>query len=276
MKRKVFLFTLVVLIALLVALPVQAITFGQPDFGEDFPHVGMLWAEIGGQYYGVCSGTKVPAADRLGHDVFLTAAHCLAWAPEGTTWLVTFDPQTVDYSKDPPMIIADFITADGAVFHPQYNHDMADLHDLGVVLLPEGSTPGITPAEMPTEGFLDEANAKNGLKSQKFVAVGYGATRQDKTRGYQPLFYGDMRQYSTGTFSALTKSWLHISMNPSTGDGGTCYGDSGGPHFYGDSNLLVSITVTGDGPCRATDVTYRVDTESAQSFLDEYIAFPTP
>jgi hypothetical protein len=44
------------------------------------------------------------------------------------------------------------------------------------------------------------------------------------------------------------------------------YGDSGGPHFGGmTSNLLVSLTVTGDAMCRATDLTYRLDTYVAQS-----------
>jgi hypothetical protein len=275
MKHKIILLTLVILLALLVALPAQAITFGEYD-GDAHPNVGMLWARLPGddQLYGVCTGTKVPAAAGLDYDVFLTAAHCLAWAPEGTTWLVTFDPEPVDYSADPPVIIASFITAVDAVFHPQYNHDMGDLHDLGVVLLRKDSTISIQAAAMPEAGLLDRLNAKNGLKGQSFVTVGYGSTRQDKTKGFQPLFYEDMRQFTAGTFSSLTKSWLHISMNPSTGDGGTCYGDSGGPHFLGDTDLLVSITVTGDSPCRASDVTYRIDTASAQAFLSDYISFP--
>lgn len=65
-------------------------------------------------------------------------------------------------------------------------------------------------------------------------------------------------------------------MQPSTGDGGTCYGDSGGPHFLGgvDSNLIVSITVTGDAMCRATDKTYRIDTASARAFLDDFVSVP--
>ncbi len=267
MKPKIYLGFLIILAALLIAIPVQAITFGQAD-GNAHPNVGMLWVEIDGGLYGVCSGTKVPAADGLGQDVFLTAAHCLAWAPPGVTWFVTFDSD----ASDP--YAANLIQADGAFYHPGYNHDMADLHDLGIVLLPEGSTNGIDPAQMPTEGFLDTSNSKNGLKGTQFLAVGYGATRVDKTKGFQPLYYEDIRQFAAGTFSALTKSWLHISMNPATGDGGTCYGDSGGPHFFGDSNLIVSITVTGDSPCRASDVTYRLDTASAQSFLSAYIDFP--
>jgi hypothetical protein len=40
------------------------------------------------------------------------------------------------------------------------------------------------------------------------------------------------------------------------------------------SNLLVSITVTGDAPCRATDRTYRLDTASARDFLGEFVDLP--
>ena len=145
MKPKIYLGFLIILAALLIAIPVQAITFGQAD-GNAHPNVGMLWVEIDGGLYGVCSGTKVPAADGLGQDVFLTAAHCLAWAPPGVTWYVTFDSD----ASDP--YAANLIPADGAEYHPGYNHDMGDLHDLGVVLLPEGSTAGINPAEMPAAG----------------------------------------------------------------------------------------------------------------------------
>ena len=60
----------------------------------------------------------------------------------------------------------------------------------------------------------------------------------------------------------------------SQGSGGTCYGDSGGPHFLGNSNMVVSLTVTGDAWCRATDVTYRLDTDSARSFLAPFVELP--
>jgi hypothetical protein len=59
-------------------------------------------------------------------------------------------------------------------------------------------------------------------------------------------------------------------------DGGTCFGDSGGPHFLGGagSNLPASTTITGDAMCRATDKTYRLDTASARAFLDDFVVLP--
>jgi secreted trypsin-like serine protease len=79
-------------------------------------------------------------------------------------------------------------------------------------------------------------------------------------------------------FLSLTKAWLTNSMNLATGNGGTCYGDSGGPHFIHldgvETNIVVSVTVTGDANCKATDKTYRVDTEAARSFLSDYVSLP--
>jgi hypothetical protein len=36
----------------------------------------------------------------------------------------------------------------------------------------------------------------------------------------------------------------------------------------------VSITVTGDAQCRATDKTYRLDTASAREFLGQLVDLP--
>ena len=79
---------------------------------------------------------------------------------------------------------------------------------------------------------------------------------------------------AVGTLNATNKTWLRISMNASTGNGGTCYGDSGGPNFLGQTNVIAAITITGDAVCRATNVTYRLDTESARSFLSRYVGLP--
>ena len=100
--------------------------------------------------------------------------------------------------------------------------------------------------------------------------------RDIKTTGPNAFYFDSQRRYATQFFLSLEPAWLNLSENPSTGSGGTCYGDSGGPHFLGGttSNLQVAITVTGDTACRATDKTYRLDTASARRFLGTYVTLP--
>ena len=38
--------------------------------------------------------------------------------------------------------------------------------------------------------------------------------------------------------------------------------------------VQVSLTVTGDAVCKATDVTFRLDTPEAREFLSEFITLP--
>jgi hypothetical protein len=125
-------------------------------------------------------------------------------------------------------------------------------------------------------GLLDQLKSQHALNTQTFTAVGYGTVREDKTGGPHAFFFDGIRRYALQSYLSLQPAWLLLSMNPSTGSGGTCYGDSGGPHFLGgvESNLIVSITVTGDAMCRATDKTYRLDTPSAREFLDDFVTLP--
>jgi hypothetical protein len=129
---------------------------------------------------------------------------------------------------------------------------------------------GITPAELPAAGSLSKLPG-----TQQFTSVGYGAydVTSGAGGGHQYL-YNDVRGVATGTLNTTTSAWLKISMNPSHGDGGTCYGDSGGPNFLGTSDVIAGTTITGDTQCRSTNVDYRLDTPSARSFLADYVALP--
>jgi hypothetical protein len=84
----------------------------------------------------------------------------------------------------------------------------------------------------------------------------------------------EWRMVATGTLNSTNPAWLRISMNPSTGNGGTCYGDSGGPNFLGTTDIVAATTITGDAICRSTNVTYRVDTASAREFLGQFVDLP--
>jgi secreted trypsin-like serine protease len=262
MYKKLLIVATIVVILLAVVPMAYAITFGQPD-GDKHPNVGaMIVQEPDGVKYLYCSGTLIAP------NVFLTAAHCTAAAaaygaaPDDV--FVTFDS-----------VWDENATLYSGTYHlnPNYGHDSHDLNDVAVIILDEPIT-DIEPATLPSAGLLADMKEDKQLKGQKFVTVGYGTLRDDKTGGPHALGdYGE-RYYAEQTFLALKPYWLQISMNPSTGSGGTCYGDSGGPHFLGDTDMVVSLTVTGDAWCRATDVTYRLDTDSARSYLSQFMDLP--
>jgi secreted trypsin-like serine protease len=241
-----------VLVAILCAAsPAAAITNGTPD-GNKHPNVGGLVAPEaypdGTWIY--CSGTLISPT------VFLTAAHC---AEDGDRVAVTFDTA---YQEGDKLYYGTF-EAD-----PLYNQSQSDPHDIAVVVL-DKPVRGITPAELP------EADSLSNLSgSQTFTSVGYGAYEVTKGPGGHQYLYNDVRMVATGTLNSTNPSWLRISMNPSTGNGGTCYGDSGGPNFLGTTDIIAAITITGDAVCRSTNVVYRLDTESARTFLSQYVALP--
>jgi hypothetical protein len=260
----------VLLVLVVAAVPALAITFGQPD-GNNHPNVGaMIVLEPDGELYLYCSGTLIAP------NVFLTASHCTAaaaaYGAEPNDVFVTFDP-----------VYDDEATLHRGTYdiNPNYGHDMHDLHDVAVItldeeILSEAEDPvnGIDPAVLPPAGYLDDLKKDHELKGQTFVTVGYGTLRDDKTGGWHAMGdYGE-RYYAEQMPQALKPYWIQLSMNPSTGNGGTCYGDSGGPHFFGDSDMVVSLTVTGDAWCRATDVTYRLDTDSAREYLSQFVDLP--
>jgi secreted trypsin-like serine protease len=241
--------TAVVVVTLAIVASASAITNGVPD-GNVHPNVGGL---VAAQAYSdgtwiYCSGTLISPT------VFLTAAHCA----EGDRVRVTFD---TDYQAGDKVYWGTW-HAD-----PLYNQSQSDPHDIAVVVLDR--TVNTTPASLPTAGSLSSLPA-----NQQFTSVGYGAYEVTNEPGGHQYLYNDVRMVATGTLNSINPAWLRISMNPSHGDGGTCYGDSGGPNFLGSSNVIAATTITGDSVCRSTNVDYRLDTPSARAFLANYVTLP--
>jgi Trypsin len=113
----------------------------------------------------------------------------------------------------------------------------------------------------------------------KFTAVGYGGQeRSFEDQGQWFIAYHDAREYAVSSYNSLNKGYMRLSQNPSHGDGGTCYGDSGGPNFVGagasETTTIAGITITGDVPCTSTNVIYRLDTDSARAFLGQFVTLP--
>jgi secreted trypsin-like serine protease len=268
------------LVPLLVALsvtglasPGSAIVNGRLD-GNDHPNVGALIADFRGQGNElICSGTLIA------RNVFLTASHCTSFLESRglTRAFVSFDSELEEPVTSPPATLH----AGTMHTHPGYSFSgpggMSDPHDIAVVVL-DAPVTGIRPASLPTLNQFGRAARKNGLKGQRFTAVGYGVHEATYGGGPPSFPFDGARWQAVSTFRSIENAWLHLSQNRSTGDGGTCYGDSGGPNFLGagasETSVVAAITVTGDAQCRATNVAYRLDTRSARAFLDDFVAVP--
>ena len=251
MRKKLILVMLAILASLAVAVaPVGAVTDGEPD-GNGHPYVGLMVAQDAeGNPLWRCSGTL------LSSTLFLTAGHCTeSPAAHVEIW---FD---ADVQSNPSYPFTGDVGGTPYT-HPQYDPSAFYLYDLGVVVLDE-------PVIMNEYGALPELNAldqyarKRGQNKVTFTAVGYGlqqsfpdaASWKNSALRVRMVAYPRLIQINGGLVGDFS---LLLSNNAHTG--GTCFGDSGGPNFIGDSNVIAGVTSFGlNGNCAGTGGVYRVD-----------------
>jgi secreted trypsin-like serine protease len=251
MKRLLLLLTS--LCVTLTQAPANAITGGKVDTGSTYPFVGLLaFYDADGEYMHRCTGTLVSST------AVLTAGHCT----EGTASAYAYFTITVpdDFRENPTGLAGTPHT------NPAYNPNTL-ANDVGVVILDDPVNLDEYPV-IASEGFLSELKAAHEIRDDVFVAVGYGGV----TGSPPPVITFDLvRRYSESPYGGLTRNNLHLLQNPiSTGSGGTCFGDSGGPHFWEDTLIIVSVTSWGDAICRSNDMTQRIDIASVLDFLAEW------
>jgi hypothetical protein len=161
---------------------------------------------------------------------------------------------------------------------PAYPGPSADPHDIAVIQLPPAAVAdrwSFTPATLPTAGQLTAVGPQQ-LTSTPFEVAGYGTQEAQRGAGGQTHPGGGVRMKAPVTFDALNPNWVRLAMTAPQGNGGACYGDSGGPNFavLGGSLVLAATTITGDSPCYATNVAYRLDAPAARAFLAPFVALP--
>ncbi len=240
------------------------ITNGELDGGAH-PYVGLMIAQDSrGNPLWRCSGTL------LNSRIFLTAGHCTeAPAAHIEIWFAA------DVESGIPGNGYPFSGDVGGTpyTHPQYNPNAFFLFDLGVVVLDNAMTMSSYGA-LPKLNVLDKLATQRGKQNVTFTAVGYGLQQ------INPVFVQAkrVRMFATphliqinggivGNYSLL------LSNNHSTG--GTCFGDSGGPDFIGNTNVVGGVTSFAlNGNCAGTGGVYRVDRADDLNWLATFGVTP--
>ncbi len=266
MNRKLSV-VLALMALLLVVVPVAAVQFGQPD-GNDHPHVGLLVFDVDGSPAWRCSGTL------LSPTVMVTAGHCTFGTSGGRVWFEA-DVDSGIPGNGYPFGGGTSIEFSAIHTHPDYVDAAFYLYDVGVVILSQPVNAG-TYGQLADIGLLDTLSTKRGLQNQSFTVVGYGlqsvvpSLQADRVR-----YQGTVKLISVkGTAGIPAGTSATFTNNPGNGNGsgGTCFGDSGGPIFHGDSNVIAAITSFGlNANCAGTGGGYRVDTADDQAFINQFL-----
>ncbi|MDH5409482.1 MAG: trypsin-like serine protease [Gammaproteobacteria bacterium] len=246
---------------LIQILPANAITNGGPDGGAH-PYVGLaVMDDVDGNPRWRCSGALI--APRL----FLTAGHCTeAPAVRATIW---FEEDVDAGIPDNGYPFAGPTSVDGTVYvHPQYNPVLFNHYDLGVIVL---DTPVIMDryGKLPELGMLDPLMTNRGNQDVTFTAVGYGLQK------INPVFIKGDRIRLQATLELVDLNGLggvpagsSIMLTSNVKTGGICFGDSGGPIFSMNTDIIIAVSSYAmNGNCAGVGGGYRVDTADDLDWL---------
>jgi hypothetical protein len=205
----------------------------------------------------------------------LTAGHCTEeFGNVNDVTYVRFDEDAFgDYTGDTSQWLADnWIMAAEVIPHPQYD-DFAEFpmtYDVGLVILSEPVELDEY-GELPEEGLLETLVVGKGRKDRQFTVVGYG------WQGAINPFYADENMRRKGEVSLIEVKSTYaggasakFTNNPGRGNGsgGSCFGDSGGPVLWKDTNIIGAVVSWGITPCVGVDYQFRVDTATALDFVN--------
>jgi Trypsin len=249
----------------------QAVTDGEPDL-DGHPYVGLMVAQTAnGTPLWRCSGTLITAT------VFVTAGHCTeSPAAHVEIWFDDGFPIPIgDPGNDDPNypFVGD---AGGTPYtHPDYNPNAFFLRDLGVVVLDGAGWSVGNYGALPGLNSLDALSTQRGQSDTSFTTVGYGlqqsfpdaAAWKESALRTRMVSHPHLIQINGGLVGDFS---LLLSNNTSTG--GTCFGDSGGPNFLGNSNVIAGVTSFGlNGTCAGTGGVFRLDRSWSLDFINSFL-----
>jgi V8-like Glu-specific endopeptidase len=251
---------------LVTVIPAAAVTFGVPD-GDGHPYVGLMVFDVDGSPSHRCTGTL------LSSTVMLTAGHCTFGTSGGRVWFEA-DVSAGRPDNGYPFGGGTSIEFSEIQTHPDYVDGAFYLFDVGIAILSEPVALD-SYGTLAAVGTLDGLKTKRGLQETSFTVVGYGL------QSVKPKLQQDLVRYRgtvnlidvSGTAGIPAGTSVLLTNNPGkNATGGTCFGDSGGPTFHGDSNVIVAVTSFGlNQNCKGLGGGYRVDQADDQDWINSFL-----
>lgn len=266
---------LAMLLTLIVPTPARAIT---GNFIEDFTHnyVGLVaFYDANGAFLQRCSGAL------LSPTIFLTAGHCTDGGTSARIWFhqdvgSQFNPVTG--APDPrtgypnSCVPGDPLCVESTqLFNRGFNdfEGFPETNDVGIIVLPQPATFTTEFAVLANPGSLDylATNQRRGAPPP-VTFTGYGvsdirpATLSLRERLMATGFIINVRNSNTAGFN------VQVSSNVGQGRGGTCFGDSGGPILWDNTNIVVAVnSFVINENCAGVGFGYRIDTQAVYDWI---------
>jgi V8-like Glu-specific endopeptidase len=251
------LYIVLTLTLMITGSPALAVINGTPDTTEEYPYVVLMAFETSWGTWN-CSGTL------LNPTVVLTAGHCTIGAQKARIWLQADMRGNAEYPYGGPTAIEG-----RPLLIPSYaRRSFNNMMDVGLVILSR-------PVYLERYGQIANPTlltslTQNQLQQTDFTVVGYGHMQmENKQEDTAPVFH--LRSSAVMKFAQSGSNYT-LGLVSTNGQGATCFGDSGGPIFYNNTNLIVGVVSTGHNRnCGGLDLVYRVDTPFTHNWVDPFL-----
>jgi hypothetical protein len=247
------------------ASPAGAVT---GNFTKDYEHtyvVLIAFYDENGDFLWRCSGSL------LNEWTVLTAGHCTD-TKSGAASAIVWASQEGGSQYDPVTDTADPRT--GYPYYcydsPQYpcstSHTLLEYGYIGNVFL-QGNNKDVGMLILDDPIVLDEYASLAGAGTVDTLAVGTPITYSGYgVSGEKPVVTSFRERlmasgFIVSTHNANTAGFnIQLSTNPGAGRGGACFGDSGGPILYDDTDVILGVnSFVINGQCAGVGFAYRID-----------------
>jgi Trypsin len=257
------------------AAPAGAVT---GNFAEDFEHdyvVLIAFYDQNGDFLWRCSGSL------LNEYTVLTAGHCtdtksgavsaIVWASQEGGSLYNATTDTEDPNTGYP-----YECLDSAAYPCAESHTLIEYGYVGNVFL-HGNNKDVGMLILDDPIVLDEyaSIAAAGTVDELPVGTeitysGYGVS------GEKPVVVSYRERLMAEGFIVSTNNTntagfnIQLSTNPGADRGGSCFGDSGGPILYDDTDVILGVnSFVINGQCAGVGFAYRVDQQDVIDWILE-------